>query len=767
MSSSAGPVGDDRSERDASGSDGRWLGVAAGCLGVDGAREVGRRLLEASPEPVLRTCAGIVTHANGAATVLFGAPGAAVEGAVRSDDRARLRSDLGACSPDGAAVGPTEYRMAGADGVERVVEAFHVGAVEDGEVVAYTFARDVTDRRREEQLHRAQAEALQLVARDAPLPDTLDVISRSLEEILGGGARCSILLLEDGVRLRHGAAPSLPVVYTSEIDGAEIGPSVGSCGTAAWRAEPVIVADIAADPLWADYKHLALPHGLASCWSMPVLGGQGDVLATFAVYRSVVCVPRPDEWEAVARTAALTAVAISRAEAGAALRHQATHDDLTGLPNRPVLLERIESAVAGLAHARDGHAVAVLFVDLDDFKLINDTYGHGTGDRVLRQIATGLRAAVRDTDTVGRFSGDEFVVVCPSLAGRRGLDALVDRIRASIATPLLDGGTELRVCGSVGVALTTNPGASASQLLAEADAAMYRAKEQGRGGAVVFSDGLRRDTRRRLDIERGLRAALDDDEIALHYQPEVELDTGRVVAVEALARWTHPDLGEVPPAEFVAIAERCGLGAQLSRVVLRQACQQARSLVDAFGAHAPLMAVNLSARELVDPRFVVTVAHTVKRSGIDPGHLCVEVTESDLMQDPDAAAVTMEALRRLGVRFAIDDFGTGYSSLAYLKRLPADYLKVDRSFIDGVADEHDDRAIVVAVLALAAAVGLEVVAEGVETTEQLAELQVLGCRFGQGFLWSKAVPGTDLVRLLATGGGPSGTLRPIVPSIPA
>jgi diguanylate cyclase (GGDEF)-like protein len=719
-----------------------------------------QRIIAASPDPVLRSSGGTISHANASAVALFGSVGDPLEGVVSPSDRARLRADLARSGIDGEPVGPVEYRVVGSLGHERTIEAVHVGCVEADATVTYTFARDVTVSRREALLHAAQAAALELVARDAPLAESLEVIVSSLEEILGGGARCSILLLEDGTRLRHGAAPSLPLEYTTAIDGVEIGPSVGSCGTAAWRAEPVIVADIATDPLWAGYRDYALPHGLVSCWSMPVLGAQGQVLATFAVYRPVVCLPLPEEWDAVARSASLTAVAIGRSEASAALRHQATHDDLTGLPNRTVLLERIEAAVAGLRQAGSDRTAAVLFVDLDDFKLINDTYGHGTGDRVLRGIAAALRSAVRETDTVGRFSGDEFVIVCPSLKGRRGLDALVERIRTAMAMPFVDDGAELRVVASVGVALTTNPEASASLLLAEADAAMYRAKEQGRGEAVVFSDDLRRAARRRLAIEHGLRVAFEHDDIRLHYQPEVELATGRVVAVEALARWEHPELGPVPPSEFVAVAQRCGLGAQLTQRVLRQACDQIRTLVEHFGADAPVVAVNLSARELVDRRFVTTVAQTVRRARIDPRLLCVEVTESDVMHDPGAAAVTMEALRHLGVRFAIDDFGTGYSSLAYLKRLPADYLKIDRSFIDGVASDHDDRAIVRAVLALADAVGLDVIAEGVEDADQLAELMALGCRYGQGFLWSPPVAAEDLVALLAAGVGAVG-MRPI------
>jgi diguanylate cyclase (GGDEF)-like protein len=736
-------------------------GAEVAARALEGLRGQAQRIVDASPDPVLCTSDGTIVHANVAAVALFGPVGDALEGVVSPGDRARLRADLALSAVDGAPVGPVEYRVVGPGGHERTVEAVHVGSAEADATVTYTFARDVTVRRRDGLLHAAHAAALELVARDAPLAESLEVIARSLEGILGGGASCSILLLEDGIRLRHGAAPSLPHEYTSAIDGVEIGPGVGSCGTAAWRAEPVIVADIATDPLWADYRDYALPHGLASCWSMPVLGAQGQVLATFAVYRPVVCLPHPEEWDAVSRSASLTAVAIGRSEASAALRHQATHDDLTGLPNRLVLLERIEAAVAGLAAGGDHRTTAaVLFVDLDDFKLINDTYGHGTGDRVLRGIAAALRSAVRDTDTVGRFSGDEFVIVCPNVKGRRGIDALIARIRKAMATSFVDDGSELRVAASVGVALTTNPAASASLLLAEADAAMYRAKEQGPGETVVFSDDLRRVARRRLEIEHGLRIALEKDDIRLHYQPEVELATGRVVAVEALARWDHPELGSVPPSEFVAVAQRCGLGAQLTQLVLRQACAQIRTLVEHFGDDTPIVAVNLSARELVDPRFVTTVAHTVRRAGINPRRLCVEVTESDVMHDPGAAAVTMGALRNLGVRFAIDDFGTGYSSLAYLKRLPADYLKVDRSFIDGVARDHDDRAIVRAVLALADAVGLDVIAEGVEDTDQLSELSAIGCRFGQGFLWSPPVPACDLVPLLASGIGAT-AMRPI------
>ena len=418
------------------------------------------------------------------------------------------------------------------------------------------------------------------------------------------------------------------------------------------------------------------------------------------------------------------------------LRHAALHDALTGLPNRTLLLDRLEHALARQA------STAVLFVDLDQFKMVNDSRGHGAGDQLLVAVARRLSGATRPSDTVARFGGDEFVVVCEDVDEQAAIEIARDLL-AALHEHLEVDGAPVHVRASLGVAVSST--ASAGDLLRYADTAMYSAKLAGRGRVRLFDPGLSAEAEQRWSLGSDLRAALTDDTLVLHYQPVVDLASGRVLGVEALARWQHPEHGAVPPSRFVHLAELIGLGPDLDRWVVRRALSEGAALLRSGALPAgATVAVNLSARHIADPELEALVASWAEQVGMPATQVVLEITETELMDDRELAVPLLRRLRARGFQVAVDDFGTGYSSLAYLRDLPVTSLKVDRSFVSGLAESADARAIVGSVLELARALGLAVVAEGVETPEQAAVLRELGCGAAQGWLWSRAVPSDEL-----------------------
>jgi diguanylate cyclase (GGDEF)-like protein/PAS domain S-box-containing protein len=415
------------------------------------------------------------------------------------------------------------------------------------------------------------------------------------------------------------------------------------------------------------------------------------------------------------------------------LEHQALHDPLTGLPNRLLFVDRLEHALTRAR--RPGSSLAVYFCDVDDFKNINDGLGHETGDELLMALPPRLREALRASDTVARFGGDEFVILCEDLGSEAEAEQIAERITAAFALPFGVAGREHHLSVSVGVVFVRGGQASAPEVLRDADAAMYRAKGGGKGRFEVFDARMRASLVERLQIEEDLRRALERDELRLHYQPVVSLPDGAIVGAEALVRWEHPERGLLAPAAFIAVAEESGLIVPLGTWVLGEACRQA-------AAWRRTVSVNLSARQISHSDVAELLERTLRETGLDPALVELELTESVLMEQ--AAMRTLVRLRELGVRLVLDDFGTGYSSLSYLKRFPIDALKIDREFIDGLGAEPEATAIVSAVLSMAQALELDVVAEGVETEAQLAWLRERGCGFAQGYLLGRPVPAAEL-----------------------
>ena len=433
----------------------------------------------------------------------------------------------------------------------------------------------------------------------------------------------------------------------------------------------------------------------------------------------------------------------------AALReHEASHDPLTGLPNRTLFLDRLEHALARAR--RSMRPLAVVFLDLDDFKLINDTRGHDVGDLMLVALTPKLASALRPGDTIARFGGDEFVVLCEDLTGEADAIGIATRIAEASSAPVRVGGVEHTITVSAGVALVGDPAtASPAGLLRDADAAMYRAKAGGKGRVAMFDEGMRARLIERVAIESSLRKALDRDELRVFYQPVMSLRDNRIVSVEALLRWQHPHRGLLEPGAFIAVAESSGLIVRIGEWVMEQACLQAVAWQAAAPDAEPIhVSVNVSAQQLIRSDVASSVARVLDVTGLEPGLLDLEITEAMLLRDVDSSASALQNLKRLGVRLVLDDFGTGYSSLSFLKRLTIDALKIDRSFIENLGEEEENGMIIGAVLSMANALDIGVTAEGVETGAQLARLRTHGCDSVQGFLFSRPAPAEKISALI-------------------
>jgi diguanylate cyclase (GGDEF)-like protein/PAS domain S-box-containing protein len=427
------------------------------------------------------------------------------------------------------------------------------------------------------------------------------------------------------------------------------------------------------------------------------------------------------------------------------ITHSAEHDFLTGLPNRLLLNDRISQAI--ITARRHGTQIAALFLDLDGFKHINDSLGHSAGDKLLQSIAQRLVACVDGADTVSRQGGDEFIVLLSELQRPEAAAAMALRILAAVSERHYIERHELHITTSIGISVYPDDGADAETLIKNADTAMYQAKDNGRQSFQFFKPAMNARAVERQFIQEHLRRALERQEFALHYQPKINLGTGLINGAEALLRWNHPSRGMLPPAQFIPIAEDCGLIVPIGRWVLQEACRQARAWSDA-GLPVMTMAVNVSALEFRDQNFLSGLFGILEQTGLDPRCLELELTESVLMKHVESTATTLHTLRKRGVRVAIDDFGTGYSSLNYLRKLPIDTLKIDQSFVRQIGTGSDDAALVTAMITMARSLRMQVVAEGVESRRELDFLRAQGCDDAQGYLFSKPVPAATFVDVL-------------------
>jgi diguanylate cyclase (GGDEF)-like protein/PAS domain S-box-containing protein len=589
---------------------------------------------------------------------------------------------------------------------------------------------DITESR---QLWSLQQLIMTALADEIPITEIADQLCRRVEEIAPDVV--SSLLHIDAEGLVHPlGGPSLPDDYSRALDGIAIGPDVGSCGSAAYYGKAVLAMDLDTDPRWQPYKKRPLEVGLRACWSSPIKAKDGRVIGTFAFYFRESRAPSRWHQRIVDACVHLGALAIERKEARAQIAQLAYYDTLTGLPNRARLRHLISEAITS---APDGRRVALTFLDIDNFKDVNDSLGHSAGDEMLVEFAQRLRSQIQPGDVLGRLGGDEFVILLPDRDGA-GASQVASRIMEAMAAPLKIGTRQVPMSASMGISIYPDNATDLDTLIQQADAAMYKAKQAGRATYRFFSADMDRLAEQRLAYSAALRATLAKGGLSLHYQPQIRTNDGSLHGVEALARWHDPLLGEVSPAKFIPLAEECGLIEQIGLWSIREACRQMAQWRDA-GLDIPCVSVNLSPINFQNAGLASAIAEILTEYELPPDLLMLEVTESVFLNERSAAIDTMSAIRKLGAGLSLDDFGTGYSSLNRLAHLPIRELKIDRSFMGDVESDPTARAIVTTVVRVGQSLQLTVVAEGVETDGQRNLLSELGCDVIQGFLYAPAL----------------------------
>lgn len=577
------------------------------------------------------------------------------------------------------------------------------------------------------------------------------VAGRSLEEVLttlvisierqteAEGTKCSILAVENGI-LKHLAAPSLPKSYIEKTNGLLVESAVGTCARAVSTRVPAVSYDISIDPTWEPLSELALAYGLRSCCSLPIFGNDGEVIATFALYYGDTRYPDPEHWRILDEWATLVGLAIIRSRDQDVLRRNASCDPLTGLPNRITLTQIIDDL---LALRRNGTQIAVFLVDLDGFKLLNDSLGHAHGDEFIVQLSNRLTKALHPRAEVCRLGGDEFVIVLEGIYTSKEAESFAMEILELIRVPTVISGRSITLTGSIGLAISEH-GSTADELLRQADSAMYNSKNRGRNTFSLADEQLRLGILKRFETEVDLRSAISKGQLSLVYQPNLDMSTGIVSGVEALLRWEHPTKGNISPDVFIPIAEESDMITDIGSWALLRACTEmaAKREYDPFFKNVRLW-VNVSSKQL-NSSFLSTISSILESSRLPANRLGLEITESIFMQDVKAISTILIRLRASGISIAIDDFGTGFSSLAQLRTLPVDVIKIDKAFIDGLGVSGSDESVVIAIIRLAEALGIQTVAEGVESKSQRSRLLELGCLLAQGYLFSAAVPLNDI-----------------------
>lgn len=613
---------------------------------------------------------------------------------------------------------------------------------------------EISQRKRAEALRTGQYDILELIASHAPLEAILRHLARWVEA-QGHVGLASILLLDDsGKFIDQSFASNLPEDYSRALIGLEIGPRAGSCGTAMYLNQVIEVADIENDPLWDDYRDMALGAGLKACWSTPITAQSNQVLGSFAIYYREVQSPSDEQRALISTAVHLAGIAIDRARAEARIHYMAHHDELTGLPNRALLQDRIDGAIESAR--RQQSRTAVLMIDLDRFKHVNDSLGHQIGDVLLREVAGRLQRCVRSSDTIARLGGDEFVISLPDIGFDTTASMVAAKVMHELEAPFYVRNQTLKLGASIGISLYPEDGDSAHDLLRTADTAMYSAKKSGRGQYCYFTHELNQAAHEHLVLLSQLQHAISNDEFELYYQPLHRLCDNRLTGAEALLRWNHPERGLLAPGEFIYLLEEHGLMVKVGHWVLQTACAQTAAWHQQ-GLNCRV-SVNLAADQFYRGNVLQSVKTALATSGLPATQLLLEFTETVLLHHSDSIIAIMHQLKRLGVQLSLDDFGTGYSSLSYLHRFPVDQLKIDRSFISGI-DQHPGAVnIVTSIIQLAASLGLQSVAEGLETKAQQQTLTRLKCDFGQGYFLGHPMPASDFAEILARNHGQSDSL---------
>ncbi|VUD62702.1 Phytochrome-like protein cph2 [Thalassocella blandensis] len=584
-----------------------------------------------------------------------------------------------------------------------------------------------------------QHEVLEAVAVGKPLNILMETICTRVEA-LAPEVVCTVLLVDNEGKVHPCSAPSMPDFFSVAIDNEPIGPQAGSCGTAAWRGEAVEVTDIANDPLWVNYKDLALSIGLLACWSNPIFTRDGRVVGTFALYYREKRGASDFHRQMVEACVHLCSLAIEHEESEKQIYHLAFHDPLTGLANRMLLRDRAMLALQQVKQRNN--SLTVLFMDLDRFKTINDSLGHSLGDQLLKTVADRLRQQMKPADTIARLGGDEFIILLTETNASQAR-VIVERLLKNITTPIVMSGVEIAATASVGLSVAPDDDLDFENLLKNADVAMYKAKAAGRNTYQFFQKHMNDLVVDRITMESALRRAISERELEVYYQPQINIISNEIYGLEALVRWQHPERGLISPDTFIPLAEEMGLISEIDQWVIEEGCRQCVEWRKQ-GIDIKHLSVNLSAADFLNQNLLPTILQTLAKYQLATSCLTLEITEGLMLNSvPDTVAL-LDKMSEIGLGLAVDDFGTGYSSLSYIKQFPINELKVDQSFVKGIADDEGDRALAHAIIQMGAILNLTVVAEGVETAQQLEIIRNLGCPVVQGYHFCKPLPAEAL-----------------------
>ena len=573
---------------------------------------------------------------------------------------------------------------------------------------------------------------LELIAAADQLSKILPAIILGIEkehpEVL-----CSILLIDDsGKNLVLGSAPSLPDFYNEAVDGIAIGHGIGSCGTAAFTRERVTVTDISTHPYWTAWAELAKKSGLGACWSEPIIDSKGKLLGTFAIYHRKKSTPNEMDFTLIEQISNLVRIAIERDKADKIIWHQANFDNLTQLPNRNLLIEHLTAAIENAK--RDKKQIAIAMLDIDNFKDINDSLGHSVGDKLLVESANRIKSCIRKNDIVARLGGDEFIIVLVGTITEIDVDNIGQKLLNTLAQPYTIDDQSVHYTASIGIARYPNDADNIDTLLRNADQAMYNAKAQGRNSIHYFTENMRTDFLKRMEIIKDLRIAITQQQFHMVYQPIVNLSNNTIAKAEALIRWQHPEKGLISPLDFIPIAEATGLITEISEWIFNEVTQQVKYWRETY-CQDLMISINTSPVQYKNKGQQITAwVASLKERDISPQAIAIEITENLLMENQEEVVSVLDQIRHKGVAISIDDFGTGYCSFSYLKNYAIDYLKIDKSFVQKMSADNKDAALCEAIIVMASKLNIDVIAEGIETEQQKDFLTKAGCLYGQGYL---------------------------------
>ena len=607
----------------------------------------------------------------------------------------------------------------------RVIDSENVGRV-------WSF-RDITEHQQAEVMLKAEERVLKMMVDGESLSKVLDMLTRYIED-RSGELFCAIYLLDEaGYRLQHISAPSLPNNLLETLEEPFLSHSITLMMESNER-EPDIAQKIEKSSMYRKHKKLAVGLGLHTSWIAPILTSKGQILGIVTAYYRDTKAPLNYDKQLVEIAANLAGIAVERKQSEQNLNYLAHYDSLTQLPNRVLFLDRLTQALASAR--RNNRLVALMFLDLDRFKNVNDSLGHDSGDQLLLEVATRLSACIRNEDTVSRLGGDEFTIILSDISNAGDATLIAQKLLDALTEPFILKGHEIFVSASIGITIFPDDSTDSDSLLKNADMAMYDAKQRGRDNYQFFASYMNASAMERLEMENKLRHALERNEFLLYYQAKTDIHDQELIGFEALIRWNDPERGIVSPDDFIPLLEETNLIIPVGKWVIREACRQNKAWQDQ--GYAPIrVAANLSARQLLDDQIINIVTESLEESGLDARYLELEVTESTLMENSKYVAETLNTIRAIGVEHIdIDDFGTGYSSLSYLKNLPISTVKIDQSFVRDLPDDKEDASIARAIIAMAHSLDLKVIAEGVENQQQLDFLRELDCDEIQGYLIS-------------------------------